>query len=641
MRRALATAARAQRGIALIIVLWLTVLLTVIGERLRVLDAQRGARRAQRAVARAGARGGRRRGRAHGVRAVAAARSPNAWARRRPAAHAGATATSRSPRRRVDETARSTSTSAPEALLKGLLQQRRRARRGDGAAHRRRDRSTGAIRTSCAARTAPRRPTIARPARSTRRPTRRSKRVGELSRVLGVTPALMARVAPTPHRHSRQPGINAATAPRDVLLALPDATPELVDAYIAARDEALGERACRCRRSRRRRASPPAPVRCGASASQATAPDGVTFAREAVVRPSRDPRRPLATLSFGRRATPADPRPRLAPPRHRAHLHSETDGPGKPVTCRQRVARCASRRARARRLLALVDGASSRRWCPRRRAPRSRRRRMRPVLAFEADDGGAVGAGHARTAGSYMEAAPRSRLSGDASDRRGGPRRDRRARRRRRADASPPRVVVALPAAPGAAQDDRRCPPRSRRTWRRRSRYDLDRHTPFKPDELYFDAAIVGRDAASEARSASIWPRRGEPVVDQALQARRGWGAAGGRRRARRRQRRRRAIARSTCCRSASARTRRVAPLAVLGADRAARRGDRARRHRAAVWQKREYAIALHAARPTRRARRPRVRSAARRARAAHRRLQLRARAQVRVSERACRCSTT
>ena len=35
--------------------------------------------------------------------------------------------------------------------------------------------------------------------------------------------------------------------------------------------------------------------------------------------------------------------------------------------------------------------------------------------------------------------------------------------------------------------------------------YDLDRHTPFKPDELYFDAAIVGRDA-----------QRGEIRVDWA-----------------------------------------------------------------------------------------------------------------------------
>ena len=37
--------------------------------------------------------------------------------------------------------------------------------------------------------------------------------------------------------------------------------------------------------------------------------------------------------------------------------------------------------------------------------------------------------------------------------------------------------------------------------------YDLDRHTPFKPDELWFDAAVIGRDAR-EARSASTGPPR-------------------------------------------------------------------------------------------------------------------------------------
>ena len=59
-----------QRGIALIAVLWLTILLTVIAQQLRVQHAQRGAVGAQRAVARAGARGGRRRGRADRVRAA-------------------------------------------------------------------------------------------------------------------------------------------------------------------------------------------------------------------------------------------------------------------------------------------------------------------------------------------------------------------------------------------------------------------------------------------------------------------------------------------------------------------------------------------------------------------------------------------
>ena len=63
--------------------------------------------------------------------------------------------------------------------------------------------------------------------------------VGELSRVLGVTPALYAKVAPVLTVHSRQRGINSLTASRNVLLALPGATPDAVDAYVTARDEAL------------------------------------------------------------------------------------------------------------------------------------------------------------------------------------------------------------------------------------------------------------------------------------------------------------------------------------------------------------------------------------------------------------------
>ncbi len=50
----------------------------------------------------------------------------------------------------------------------------------------------------------------------------RFESTGELSRVLGVTPALMARLADSLTVHSLQRGINPATASRDVLLALPE-----------------------------------------------------------------------------------------------------------------------------------------------------------------------------------------------------------------------------------------------------------------------------------------------------------------------------------------------------------------------------------------------------------------------------------
>ncbi len=130
--------------------------------------------------------------------------------------------------------------------------------------------------------------------------------VSELSRVLGMTPALYARIADSLTVHSRQPGINAMTASRDVLLALPNATPELVDAYLQQRTDAQAAKL----------PVPPFPPASGFAAgavpvwrihAQARVPDGVTFARDAVVRPSGDARRPLLTLSWQDGTTVAAP----------------------------------------------------------------------------------------------------------------------------------------------------------------------------------------------------------------------------------------------------------------------------------------------------------------------------------------------
>jgi len=118
---------------------------------------------------------------------------------------------------------------------------------------------------------------------------------GELQRVLGMTPALFARIASAITVYSRQPGINPATASREVLLALPNATPEAVDAYIAQRSAAIQGKL----------PLPPFPAAQGFAVgaipvwriqAQATMPDGVTFVRDAVLRPSPDPKRPLVAL---------------------------------------------------------------------------------------------------------------------------------------------------------------------------------------------------------------------------------------------------------------------------------------------------------------------------------------------------------
>ena len=121
--------------------------------------------------------------------------------------------------------------------------------------------------------------------------------VTELARVMGVTPAIYTRVADSLTVHSGQAGINPLTASRAVLLALPNATSDSVDAYMPARDEAI----------KNNQPVPPFPPAQAFTAGAgprwrvravATMPDGVTFAREAVVTPSGDMRRPLVMLAW-------------------------------------------------------------------------------------------------------------------------------------------------------------------------------------------------------------------------------------------------------------------------------------------------------------------------------------------------------
>ena len=121
--------------------------------------------------------------------------------------------------------------------------------------------------------------------------------IEELARVLGMTQPLFQRIVPLITVYSHQPGINPSTAERSVLLALPNATPELVDAYIAQRAQALASHLPVP-------PFPPAqayisgPIPVWRVRAEATLPDGVTFVREAVLRPSPDATRPLITLAW-------------------------------------------------------------------------------------------------------------------------------------------------------------------------------------------------------------------------------------------------------------------------------------------------------------------------------------------------------
>ena len=55
--------------------------------------------------------------------------------------------------------------------------------------------------------------------------------------------------------------------------------------------------------------------------------------------------------------------------------------------------------------------------------------------------------------------------------------------------------------------------------------YDLDRHTPFRPDQLYFDAVVVGRDPARKTITVD-WAAALKATVDSARRQAETWGAS-------------------------------------------------------------------------------------------------------------------
>jgi general secretion pathway protein K len=120
--------------------------------------------------------------------------------------------------------------------------------------------------------------------------------VAELQRVLGMTPALYAKLADSLTVHTRMAGFNPAYASRTVLLALPGATPQVVDTYLAQRRDALAAKL----------PPPPFPLGGGVVAAlniwriraEVAMPDGAVFVREAVIRPGVERRRLLVVLEW-------------------------------------------------------------------------------------------------------------------------------------------------------------------------------------------------------------------------------------------------------------------------------------------------------------------------------------------------------
>jgi len=120
--------------------------------------------------------------------------------------------------------------------------------------------------------------------------------VADLQRVLGMTPALYAAVADSLTVFSRTPGVNPAFASRTTLLAIPGAAADVVDVYLAQRNDALA-------------AGLPlpafpisgaggGPVGVWRIRAEVTLPDATTYIREAVVRPGGDALHPLTTLAW-------------------------------------------------------------------------------------------------------------------------------------------------------------------------------------------------------------------------------------------------------------------------------------------------------------------------------------------------------
>ena len=86
------------------------------------------------------------------------------------------------------------------------------------------------------------------------------------------------------------------------------------------------------------------------------------------------------------------------------------------------------------------------------------------------------------------------------------------------------KIVVALP--PGQVlRKEIRLPAAVEQDLKQALAYDLDRHTPFKPDELHFDAAVVGRDL-QRGEIRVDWAAALRNAVNDARRRAESWGAS-------------------------------------------------------------------------------------------------------------------
>jgi general secretion pathway protein K len=127
--------------------------------------------------------------------------------------------------------------------------------------------------------------------------------IEELQLVLGMRPEIYRRLAPSITVFSRQPGVNSQLASREVLLAIPNVTAEAVDEYIAQRETA------RQQKQAIPVFPPAAPFAAGNSMiatirTEARLDDGVVFTREAGALMRPVPRKPVTFIAWRESTAP-------------------------------------------------------------------------------------------------------------------------------------------------------------------------------------------------------------------------------------------------------------------------------------------------------------------------------------------------
>ena len=130
--------------------------------------------------------------------------------------------------------------------------------------------------------------------------------IEELSQVLGVSDELYRRLEPALTVYSQRPGIDSTVATRGVLLGMPGATPEMVDAYLEQRQAALDT-------GLPPPPFPPAQAFSGRGNANtfsiqviAVLRDNIRFFREAVVRLTGNVKEPVVFLAWRSRAVPPE-----------------------------------------------------------------------------------------------------------------------------------------------------------------------------------------------------------------------------------------------------------------------------------------------------------------------------------------------